>query len=208
MRRFADTWKRRLSRHRRLLAIGLTGLAAITSYAALRPPPAPTEAVLAAARDLRAGPLRPGDLTTLHLPTPLIPDGTLRPGSAATHRPLVAPMRRGEPLTDARLLSPGMLSGYGAGTVAMPVRISDPEAVRLLSPGDLVDVLAAPSQWDDATPAPAQTVADNARVITTRHDHRSGSGALVVLATTADQASRLAGAQQGTRLSVMIEPQP
>ncbi|SDH15819.1 Flp pilus assembly protein CpaB [Sinosporangium album] len=217
----AHVWKRRLKRHRRLIAVVPAGLATACTLAVLRPAQPATVAVLAAARDLRVGPLRPGDLTTVHLPADLVPHGALRPhdsptGESAdlspesltpptTGRVLASPMRRGEPLTDARLLGPGMLSGYGADAVAMPVRVADPEAVRLLSPGDIVDVLAAPSGWAESDAQPAATVADNATVITTRHTGDSHSGALIVLATTPDQAARLAGAQPGGHLSIMIE---
>ncbi|MFC7647579.1 hypothetical protein ACFQX6_49030 [Streptosporangium lutulentum] len=64
-----------------------------------------------------------------------------------------------------------------------------------------MDVLAAPSTWDGS--APAKIVAEDVTVLATPDDE-SDRGALVVLATTSDQAIELASAQAGGRLSVTI----
>jgi Flp pilus assembly protein CpaB len=104
-------------------------------------------------------------------------------------------MRRGEPLTDVRLLNTFPLP---PGTVATPVRIADIDVAQLISPGSTIGVLAA---WEGQ---PAQLVADDVTVITvprSEDDH----GALIVLATTPDQASQLAAAQAGGHLSVTIK---
>ncbi|MEV0150381.1 MULTISPECIES: SAF domain-containing protein [unclassified Nonomuraea] len=155
----------------------------------MRPDPAPT--VLVAARDLAPGVLRPGDVRAVSL-TPA-PDGALRTG--AVGRVLAGPMRRGEPFTDARLLHSLHLP---AGTVATPVRIADADVASLLSPGSTIAVLAA---WEGQS---AQLVADDVTVVTIpkatdEHD------ALLVLATTPDQAGRLAAAQASGRLSITIK---
>ncbi|PZG19051.1 flagellar biosynthesis protein FlgA, partial [Spongiactinospora gelatinilytica] len=100
------------------------------------------------------------------------------------------------------------------GTVATPVRIADAEAAALLAPGDTIDVLAAGTGWGQdgtATASPAQTVADDVRVITTHKraatsSANAGGGALIVLATTSAQAAELAAAQSGGRLSITIGP--
>ena len=52
-------------------------------------------------------------------------------------------------MTDARLLTRSLLAGY-PGLVAVPVRIGDPAAVRLLRVGDRVDLLAADPQAESA----------------------------------------------------------
>ena len=68
-----------------------------------------------------------------------VPDG--RPArAAAVGRTLAAPLRRGEPVTDVRLVGPSLLRGY-PGLVAVPVRIPDPGTVALLRVGDRVDLL-------------------------------------------------------------------
>ncbi|MEU1388484.1 MULTISPECIES: RcpC/CpaB family pilus assembly protein [unclassified Nonomuraea] len=186
-------WLRTWARRRRLIAAALAAVGVLSAYVALRPAAGPE--VLVAARDLAPGPLRPGDLR----PVPLVhpPDGAVR--SYPAGRYLAGPMRRGEPLTDARLLHPVPLP---PGTVAAPVRIADPDAVALISPGSTVGVLAA---WEGGQPA--QLIADDVRVITIPRpaaDSRTG-GALVVLAATPYQAAQLAGAQTSGRLSITFK---
>ncbi|WP_219459941.1 hypothetical protein [Nonomuraea rhizosphaerae] len=103
-------------------------------------------------------------------------------------------MRKGEPLTDVRLLHTYPLP---PGTVATPVRIADPDTAHLISPGSTISLLAA---WEGQQ---AQLVADNVTVITIPKadtDH----GALLVVATTPPQAAQLAAAQAGGRLSLTI----
>jgi Flp pilus assembly protein CpaB len=132
-----------LGRHRQPLAIGLA-LAAlwITLRSALPSPPA-TVAVLVAARDLPAGrTLTAADLRPVHRPVDQVPGGRL---NAATGRTLAAPIRAGEPITDARVVGPGLLTGQVTGTVAMPVRLGDPAAGALVHAGDRVDILASSS---------------------------------------------------------------
>ncbi len=76
-----------------------------------------------------------------------------------------------------------------------------PDAARLLSPGDVIDILAA---FEDG-PFQARTVAQEVRVIA-RPPGRTDGGALLVLATTSGQAAQLAQAQAQGRLSVTIHP--
>ncbi|MFB4311257.1 SAF domain-containing protein [Actinomadura sp. GTD37] len=140
----------RLARLRRPLAALFAAAAAGLVLLALRPGPPPSVRVLAAARDLPAGKrLAPSDLQRVALPPSAVPAGALREGAG---RVLAGPMRRGESLTDARVIGDALLQGYGPDTVAAPVRITDPAAVRLLRPGDRIDVLSAPT--DEARPFP------------------------------------------------------
>ena len=131
--------------HRRVLAAGLAGGAAALGLTALAPPPAPTERVVAAARDLAPGsPVAGQDVALVDLPPAAVPDGALRTAGEAVGRLPAGPVRRGEPLTDVRLAGPGLLAGLGPGRVAAPVRLADPGAAALLRPGDRVDVLTTP----------------------------------------------------------------
>jgi Flp pilus assembly protein CpaB len=166
-----------------LFAAAATGLALL----ALRPPSPETVRVLAAARDLPAGAtLRARDLRHVALPPDAVPSGALREN--VTGRTLAGPMRRGEPLTDARLVTGGLLRGYGPGTVATPIRIADAGVARLLRPGDRIDVLATPSHG-----APfSRTVVSSVPVVAVPRT-ASDQGALVVLATDRTQAAALAG---------------
>ncbi|WP_327089218.1 RcpC/CpaB family pilus assembly protein [Nonomuraea sp. NBC_01738] len=105
-------------------------------------------------------------------------------------------MRRGEALTDVRLLDSTPLP---PGMVAAPVRIADPDAARLVRPGSTIGVLAA---WQGQN---AQLVADDVRVLATPYG-KDEHGALIVLATTPAQAGQLAAAQASGRLSVTLKP--
>ncbi|MGV9770789.1 RcpC/CpaB family pilus assembly protein [Streptosporangium sp. NPDC003464] len=193
-------FRRLLGRRHRLIAAVVAALAMACALIGLRPDTA-SVTVLAAARDLPGGTLEAADLKAVALRPDTVPDGVVRPGAPVAGRVLAGPMRRGEPLTDLRLLGPGLLAAHGPGTVATPVRVADPQSARLLSPGDVVDVLAASSTWEGAVPA--RTVAEDVTVITTP-DGEPDRGALIVLATTSEQAVRLASAQAGGHLSITI----
>ena len=201
--------------HRRLLAAGLAAGAVAAGLTALAPAPADTVAVVVAARDLPGGrSLLPADLTEARLPSQALPDGAVRHPAAAQGRLLAGPVRRGEPLTDVRLLGSPLLEGLGAGLVATPVRIADAGAVRLLRPGALVDVLAAETgDGVDGFGADARVVAPAVRVLTvpaegddTGASAGLGGGALVVLATRAEVATALAGSAVSARLSITLRP--
>lgn len=199
----------RLARLRRPLAALFAAAAAALGLLALRPAPPPSVGVLAAARDLRAGAtLTASDLRRARLPPGVVPSGALRSGAAG--RVLAGPMRRGEPLTDARLVGGGLLRGHGPGTVATPVRIADAGAVRLVRPGDHIDVLTAPPPSGSldaasaASPGQARMVISSVPVVAVpRRDAADDhEGALVVVATDRAQAVALAGA--GAPLTLTI----
>ncbi|MFI7125891.1 RcpC/CpaB family pilus assembly protein [Nonomuraea sp. NPDC050153] len=187
-------WLIRYGRRRRLVAAALAALAVMSAFIATRPEPSPT--VLVAARDLSPGPLGPGDLTPAALNRP--PAGAVR--AAAAGQILASPMRKGEPLTDVRLLHSYRLP---PGMVATPVRIADAAAASLLAPGATITVLAAGEE-----PLPARAVAEDVRVITILQSSKTTSqthGALVVLTTTPTQAAELASAQTTGHLSITIK---
>jgi pilus assembly protein CpaB len=212
--------RRRLSWHRRLLAAALTAVAVITGIAAARPAPPPTTAVLVAVSDLAGGSLLTrSDVEVTRLPTAFVPSGALSPGQTGVEgRVLAGPMRAGEVVTDVRLVGPSLLAGYdagGAGVVAAPVRIGDAGAVRLVRPGDRIDVLAAaaPTEFsaDEGGGAFAvEVVASDVPVVTipTEQDDLAAvaDGALIVVAATERVAERLAAAAMTSRLSLTLRP--
>jgi Flp pilus assembly protein CpaB len=239
--------RRLTARRRRPIAAVLAGLAVACVLLAVHTPDGVE--VLAAARDLTGGRLAASDVVVVRLPSDTVPAGAYTPGAPVSGRVLAGPLRRGELLTDARVLGPGLFrqtltgqasggqpsgwhepSGVGSdgqapdgsagagptagtsaaqagasaaepGMVATPVRIADPDAARLLSAGDVIDILAA---FEDG-PFQARTVAQEVRVIA-RPPGRTDGGALLVLATTPGQAAQLAQAQAQGRLSVTIHP--
>ena len=187
--------------HRRLLA-GLSAAAAVYfGLVALSPAPPPTVAVLGAARDLPGG-ARPAaaDLRTLQLPAPVVPSGALRPGAEVAKRVLAGPVRSGEPLTDARFLSPSALTG---DLLAYPLRLDDAEIVSLLHVGDRIDLYAATSTAADSANQLARAVSV---VALPARSGASSSGALVVIAARSDVVSRVAQATANTRITVALAP--
>jgi Flp pilus assembly protein CpaB len=108
-----------------------------------RPPRPPTVAIEVAARDLPSGAvLGEADLMRISVPADL---ATARTPAHVVGRTLAGPVRRGEPVTDVRLVGPALAQGY-PGLVALPVRIPDPGAVALLRVGDRIDLVAADPQ--------------------------------------------------------------
>src|SRR5205814_10174501 len=92
---------------RRLLAALCAAVAVLATIRAVTPAPPRTVAVWAAARDLTGGaPLATGDVRLVALTGSVVPAGALRAGVQVVGRFLAAPVRRGEPLTDVRLLGP------------------------------------------------------------------------------------------------------
>ena len=89
-----------------------------------------------------------------------------------------------------------------APPVAAPVRIADAATVRLLRPGDRVDVIAAGGPGADGD---ARVIARGARVekVPEAVDD-GGSGALVVLSVPRSTAARLVGASATARLAVTL----
>ncbi|MGW2484857.1 hypothetical protein ACWCWQ_34065 [Streptomyces sp. NPDC001571] len=116
-----------------------------------------------------------------------------------THPPAApAPRERG-PAREARMLA------TGARVVSAPVRIADAETVRLLRPGDLVDVIAAA---DPPSPSggEARVLATGARVerVPGAGNGAPEAGALIVLAVPRETARVLVGAGPSSRLAVTL----
>ncbi|OAH14055.1 hypothetical protein STSP_25030 [Streptomyces jeddahensis] len=89
--------------------------------------------------------------------------------------------------------------------VAAPVRIADAATVRLLRPGDRVDVVAADGAATGG--GVARVVARGARVTKVpeaARDSAAESGALIVLSVPRATAARLAGAGATSRLAVTL----
>lgn len=193
---------------RRVAAGLLVTLALVLS---LRPDPAPppdddpTVAAVVAGNDLPAGTvLSPEHLAQVRLPRGLVPAGTQPDPGALVGRVLAGSVRAGEPLTDVRLVGPGVTDLLLEGQVAAPVRLTDLAVAALVRTGDHVDVLAtapdaeqaevvAPAALVLAAPPPAGAVSD------------PGAG-LLLLAVDAPTAARLAAAATTATLTVSFPP--
>ncbi|WP_225636492.1 RcpC/CpaB family pilus assembly protein [Streptomyces solaniscabiei] len=113
---------------------------------------------------------------------------------------------RGHPVSDRGRERPA------ARPVAAPVRIADAATVRLLAPGDRVDVVAS----DEGAGGGASVIARGARVLKVPEPDAGmpgdgapeagvpGAGALVVLSVPPATAHRLVGAGARARLAVTL----
>lgn len=193
-------FRRAVLARRRLLAALLTGAAVLAAVRATSPPPPPTVEVLVAARDLPAGePLTPADLRATAIDPAAVPDGLV---TDPVGRLLATPLRRGEVVTDARLLGPGLAEGF-PGRALVPVRFPDADSVALLRPGDRVEVIATDPREGTAT-----TVAAGALVaaVPPAGDHwgATTTGRLVVLAVAPGDVASLGAAQVQSFLSFAL----
>jgi Flp pilus assembly protein CpaB len=196
--------RRAVLARRRPLAAVCAAVAVVATLQANAAPPPPRVPVLTAARNLPAGAvLRADDLTRTPFDPASVPNGILRSAEDAVGRTTTTPVRAGEPLTDTRLLTASLLDGY-PGLVAVPVRIGDPGAVRLLRVGDRVDLLAADPQGEQ----PARTVGRDVPVLaipeTGEESPGLTNGALVVLGLADGEAATVAQAAVASFLSVVL----
>ena len=204
-----------LSRNRRLaVALLLCAAAAITVHQ-LTPAPVHTVTALAAARDLPAGSaMGPSDLAHVQVPPDMMAAGFLDEESELAGKQLAAPLRKGQLLTDAQLLGPGLLAGTPPGSAAVPLRMADPSSIQLVSPGQLVNVVLTAANGFDQQ-APSEVLAASVPVLwTSGKGGQSGqwlgtaeTDGLIVVAASAEQAARLAGAStQGKLFFVLVGP--
>ena len=203
--------RRRLHRHRRLVAALLVAASVAVGTRAAAPPDPATVPVLVVTRDLPAGAvLGRTDLALARQPPQTRPDGFVPSADDAVGRTLAAAVRRGEPVTDVRLVGAPMLRGLAEGTVAAPVRVADVGEGALVAVGDVVDVLAAEAVLDGTAPGDARVVAPRVRVLAVPTGSESSSfsseGALLVVAATPAQALALARAAVTSRLSIVLRP--
>jgi Flp pilus assembly protein CpaB len=180
---------------RRIAAAGLVVLAGV---AALRPDPAGDRAqVVVAARDLSPGSaLTADDLRLEKRLVPTIPDGSQADIGAVVGSTLAGPARRGEVLTDVRLLSRRLAeSAAGPDARIVPVHPADSALADLVRPGDVVDVVAASETAAQSNPRGPSVIATDAIVVLVSAKQKAATGDRVVMvALPAASAIAVAGA--------------
>lgn len=190
-------WSRTLAA-RRAAAAALVVLAAV---AALRPDPTDGQSdVVVAARDLAPGVrLTADDIRIESRSTATIPDGVSATADAVLGATLAGPARRGEALTDVRLLGPRLgEAAAGPDARVVPLHLADPALLDLVRTGDVVDVLAV-DQYGDApggTAPPPRVVARGAVVVlvSKTDDRPGGTDGVLLVALPGAQAVEVAGA--------------
>lgn len=198
----ADTFHR----NRRLVAALLAAIAVVMCVTALRPGRPATVEVWVAAHDLGGGePLHRADLALEALPRSAVPAGAIDAKTSPLGEMLGAPVRRGEPLTDVRLLSPLLLAAAASPRdVAVPVRVTDgPAALALVRPGERIAVIASGDSGIGAI-SPAHTVVASVLVLALP-DHTTDDGlGLIIVAAMPAQAKRLAEIPSADRVSITV----
>lgn len=179
-------------RARRVAAGVLVILAAIAAW---RPDPdRAARMVVVALHDLSPGvTLTADDVALRALPLAAVPDGAATELAAIVGATLAGPSRRGEVLTDARVLG-SRLTGLSAGPDGrvVPLHMADSAVADLIHPGDRVDVLGAPEAEADARPRVLAT--DAVVVLVSPKPDASGGQRIVLVALPGPAATALAGA--------------
>lgn len=110
------------------------------------------------------------------------------------------------------LVGPGLLTGTASGTVAVPVRPSDPETIGLLSPGQLVDVVLSEGNGYERA-VDSEVIARGVPVLwvptgaaDTWLDSGQSAGMVVVAASQQDSAALAGAAARGRIFLVLVGP--
>jgi hypothetical protein len=199
-----DAVRRFVLFHRRVLAACFAGLAVLFALGALKPS-TPGSPVVVARHDLDGGSvLSAGDLRTATLPTGGRASHSWSSPDALVGRRIAAPMRRGEVLTDFRLLEPGLLDGYDEALVIATIHIAEPTQLAVLRVGDHVNVVGSDPQGEDES----TVIARRAVIVSLpRLDEADGSAAVAVsLAVPEKVGLKLATAGLRARISVLAVP--
>jgi Flp pilus assembly protein CpaB len=189
-------WSRTLLA-RRIAAAGLVVLAGV---AALRPDPDSERAqVVVAVRDLSPGAaLTADDLRLEKRLIPTIPDGAQSNIDTTIGSTLAGPTRRGEVLTDVRLLGRRLAeSTAGPDARIVPVHPVDSALADLVRPGDVVDVVAASETSSQSNPTVPSVIATDAIVVLVSAKQKAQaatSDRVVLVALPAASANAVAGA--------------
>jgi pilus assembly protein CpaB len=207
----------RLRRPRSLLHAARRAVAALLAVTALvlalRPEPAATPSgmprtvpVVVAGVDLPAGTVLSGtQVAVARLPADAVPSGVEPHPDALLGRALAGAVRAGEPLTDVRLIGPGLTALLPQGQVAAPVRLADLAVAALVRTGDRVDVLAAPPDAERAEVVAAGALVLAAPGPATGPEADPAAG-LLLLAVDAATAARVAAASTSATLTVSLPP--
>ncbi|WP_446666975.1 SAF domain-containing protein [Flexivirga sp. B27] len=151
-------WRR--SRGRRVLTGLLAAVAVLAVAGAVRPADPPTHAVTVAAHDMAAGArLSPSDLRQVRWAAEDRVPGALA-AAAASGKILTTPIVAGEPITSARVRGARSWPSVPKKAVVIGVTSSDRALVRVLQPGDRVDLIDT---------GKARTIASSVRVVSVQH---------------------------------------
>lgn len=201
-RRPLQALARAASWHRRKLSV-VAAIAAVLTGISAAAPEGPAMITVVMARDQLAGGtvLSASDLRADPVVAADVPEGVVTDPDELLGKTLAAPVARNQMLT---LLATTTARGtVRPGHVIAPLRLADAAQAALLQPGDVVDVLAANSEAEQAA-----VIAAGARVVTVPEvqQDRAGPGAddaLVLLDVDGQTATALAQAAAAATLSII-----
>lgn len=192
-------WSRTVAA-RRAAAAGLVMLAGI---AAVRSDPRGDHTqIVVAAHDLTPGvTLTAEDVRLESRNAATVPDGAQTDVTAMIGATVAGPARRGEVLTDVRLLGP-RLSESTAGPDAriVPLQLRDTAVLDLIRPGDVVDVLTA----GDSGESRPRVLATNGVVVLVSEKPKGGGERVALVALPARSANEVATASLVTAVTVVM----
>ena len=168
----------------------------LAAIAALRDDPRSRQSdVLVAGRDLAPGTeLTAADVVVEKRAAETTPDGSMTDLEMATGATLSGPVRRGEVLTDVRLLGPRLTeAAAGPDARIVPVTLADAAVLDLLRSGDVIDIVAAAPDTDTGP----KLIASGAIVVLVSAEATGlvgGSGGRVVLVALPAAAARTVAA--------------
>jgi Flp pilus assembly protein CpaB len=188
-------WSRTLAA-RRVAAGALVILAAVV---ALRSDPQGDRTeVVVATRDLASGvELTADDVRLENRMAATVPDGSQSDVGAVVGATLAGPARRGEVLTDVRVLGPRLAESVaGPDARIVPLPLADSALLDLVRPGDVVDVLAAGAEGGGSDARPQLVATDAVVVLVSEKPKGAGSGGdrVVLVAVGAHTANSVAAA--------------
>ena len=183
-------------------------LVVIAAVLALRPDPAGVHATaVVAADDLKPGmTLEPQHLRLERRARTTLPDGAQDDIGILVGATLSGPVRRGEVLTDVRVLGSRLAElSVGPNARVVPLRLADDAVLDVIRPGDVVDVLGVPgTAFGDVSQDRPRMLAANAVVVLVSPQPRAGEDRVVLVALPAGGATSLAGASLAHNITLAI----
>jgi pilus assembly protein CpaB len=193
---------RAASWHRRKLAV-VAAIAAVLTGISAAAPAGPVMITAVRARTQLAGGtvLSASDISVDRVAAADVPDGVVTDPDDLVGKTLAAPVAANQMMT--LLVTTSSRGAVAADHVIAPLKLADSAQAALLQPGDVVDVVAA-----DAEAEQAAVIAARARVVTVPEvpDDRAGpapEGALVLVDVDAQTATALAQAAASATLSII-----
>ena len=188
-------WSRTLAA-RRVAAGALVIVAAVVAVRS--DPRGDRTEIVVATRDLAPGvELTADDVRLENRMAATVPDGSQSDVDTVIGATLAGPARRGEVLTDVRVLGPRLAESMaGPDARIVPLPLADSALLDLVRPGDVVDVLAAGTSDAGADARPQLVATDAVVVLVSEKPKGAGGGSdrVVLVVVGAHAANDVAAA--------------